>query len=63
GVLKVPGGRTDTTGYAELQMQFNDISYAGFAPVLKMRYQRTQSNVSRFDARESAVTLGLASKF
>lgn len=59
----VPGGRSDTTGYAEVQLQFNEISYAGFAPQLRLRHQRTQSNVSRFEANETSVVLGLASKF
>lgn len=61
--IAVPGGRSDTMGFAELQFQFNDISYAGFAPLLRLRHQRTQSNVSRFEAKETSVVLGLASKF
>lgn len=61
--ITVPGGRKDTTGFAEMQMQFNDISYAGFAPLLRVRHQRTTSNVSRFSAKETSVVLGLASKF
>jgi len=61
--IVVPGGRSDTSGFAEMQMQFNDASYAGFAPVLRLRHQRTTSNVSRFSARETSVVLGLASKF
>ncbi|RUS59381.1 DUF560 domain-containing protein [Pseudorhodobacter sp. E13] len=61
--LTVPGGKKDTTRYAEVQMQFNDVSYAGFAPHLRLRHQSTRSNVSRFDAREVSATLGIASKF
>ncbi|WP_415234242.1 surface lipoprotein assembly modifier [Pseudorhodobacter sp.] len=61
--IAVPGGRNDTSGFAEMQLQFNDTSYAGFAPVLRLRHQRTQSNVSRFEAQESSVVIGLASKF
>lgn len=61
--MTVPGGKKDTTRYAEVQMQFNDISYAGFAPQFRLRHQSTQSNVSRFDAREVSATLGIASKF
>jgi hypothetical protein len=61
--LTVPGGRDDITSYGEVQMQFNDLSHSGFAPLLRLRHQRTASNVSRFDPRESSVVLGLASKF
>ena len=61
--IAIPGGRSDTTGFAEVQFQFNEISYAGFAPLLRLRHQRTQSNISRFEARETSVVLGLASKF
>lgn len=61
--ITVPGGRSDKTGYAELQFQFTEISYAGFAPELRLRHQRTTSNVSRFKANETSLTLGLASKF
>lgn len=61
--LSVPGGKKDTTRYAEVQIQFNDLSYAGFAPHLRIRQQSTQSNVSRFEAREVSAALGLASKF
>lgn len=61
--IVVPGGRTDTTGYAELQLQFNKASYAGFAPQLRLRHLRTHSNVSRFETKETSITLGIASKF
>lgn len=61
--LSVPGGRDDTTGFGEMQFQFNEISYAGFAPVLKLRHEMTQSNVSRFEAKQTSVVVDLASKF
>jgi hypothetical protein len=61
--LVVPGGRDDTTGFGEMQFQFNEISYAGFAPVLKLRHEQTQSNVSRFEAKQTSVVIDLASKF
>lgn len=61
--IVVPGGRKDKSVFAEVQMTFSNTSYAGFAPLISLRKQRTQSNVSRFDASETAVTLGLRSTF
>jgi tetratricopeptide (TPR) repeat protein len=61
--MVVPGGRADMTSYAELQMQIDDLSFTGFSPVLRLRHQRTTSNVSRFEAQETSVVLGIASKF
>ncbi|MGO4909566.1 surface lipoprotein assembly modifier [Pseudorhodobacter sp. W20_MBD10_FR17] len=61
--MAVPGGRSDTTGFGEMQFQFNEVSYAGFAPVLKLRHEMTHSNVSRFEAKETSLVVDLASKF
>jgi hypothetical protein len=61
--IAVTGGRSDTTGFGEMQFQFNEVSYAGFAPVLKLRHEMTHSNVSRFEAKETSLVVDLASKF
>lgn len=61
--IPVPGGRRDTRTFAELQVLFPRIEYAGFAPQLSLRRQRTGSNVSRFDTVETSVTLGIKSTF
>lgn len=59
----VPGGRQDRSLTAELELGFDRLSYLGFAPVIGLRSVRTQSNVSRFDSSETALTLGLRSTF
>lgn len=61
--LVVPGGREDTTRFGELNFMFDDLEYSGFAPVLNLRKQSTHSNVSRFEASETSVTLAIRSTF
>ncbi len=61
--ITVPGGRQDVTGYLALDVAFPDVEYSGFAPVLSLRRQVTSSNVSRFDAVESSISLGVESVF
>jgi hypothetical protein len=61
--LDVPGGRNDTSAFIEMKLSLGAVSYAGFAPEVTLRHQRSSSNVSRFDSQESSVTLGLKSLF
>jgi hypothetical protein len=61
--LEVPGGRDDRSAFVEMKLSFGTVSYAGFAPEVTLRHQRSSSNVSRFDSQESSVTLGLKSLF
>ena len=62
-VFNVPGGKQDRSAYADMNIFLPDIDYAGFAPTLRLRAGRTQSNVSRFNTREFSVTVGIRSKF
>ena len=59
----IPGGRQDTSAYADLSLFFADYDYAGFAPTVTFRAGRKSSNVSRFDTREFSVNFGFQSKF
>ncbi len=62
-IFAVPGGRQDRSVYADVNLFFADMDYAGFAPTLRMRAGRKFSNVSRFETRELSVSLGIESKF
>lgn len=63
GPIVVPGGRQDRSAYADVDLTFVDIDYAGFSPSLRFRIGRTRSNDSRFNTREASVSLGIESKF
>lgn len=63
GFLPVPGGRQDSTVFAQIDMTFHKLQYAGFSPSLRVRQSRTKSNVSRFTGSELAISFGLESKF
>lgn len=56
-------GRQDTSAFADLNLFFDDLDYAGFAPAVTLRAGRRSSNISRFDTREFSVSVGIASKF
>ena len=62
-VFNVPGGKQDRSAYADVNIFLPDMDYAGFAPTVRIRAGRTQSNVSRFDTREISVAVGIRSKF
>lgn len=62
-IFTVPGGRQDTSVYGDLSLFFDQYDYAGFAPMLRVRTGKKDSNVSRFDIREFSVSLGIESKF
>ena len=55
--------RRDETVFADVTLFFEDYDYAGFAPTLKLRAERTKSNFSAFTSREFSVALGIQSKF
>lgn len=59
----VTTGRQDQSAYADLNLFFADLDYAGFAPTINIRVGRKSSNISRFDTRELSVSLGIRSKF
>ena len=59
----VPGGRQDTSAYADLNVFFEDYDYAGFAPMLRLRAGKRFSNHSRFETSEFSISLGVESKF
>nr|WP_255723205.1 surface lipoprotein assembly modifier [Thalassobius sp. Cn5-15] len=59
----VPGGRRDETVFGQLEATFTQFDYAGFAPTVTLRSRRTTSNVSRFETRETTLSLGVRSSF
>ncbi len=63
GFSRVPGGRKDESAFANIDLIFDDYGYAGFAPTLTIRGRKTWSNVSRFDTKELALSLGFRSSF
>lgn len=62
-IFNVPGGRQDNSIYGDLSLFFDEYDYAGFAPMLRVRTGKKDSNISRFDIREFSVSLGIESKF
>ncbi|MFS4580243.1 hypothetical protein [Phaeobacter sp. C3_T13_0] len=59
----LPDGREDTSLYADVNLFFEDYDYAGFAPTLRLRAGKKDSNHSRFQSRELSLSLGIQSKF
>ncbi|MFV1465067.1 hypothetical protein [Phaeobacter sp. JH57H1] len=56
-------GREDRSYYADVNLFFEDYDYAGFAPTLRLRAGKKDSNHSRFQSRELSLSLGIQSKF
>lgn len=63
GFIPVPGGRQDEAIFFDIDATFTNIEYAGFSPSLRVRRTLTDSNVSRFDTEEWAVSVGIESNF
>ena len=63
GFIPVPGGRTDKAIFFDVEAKFTSIEYAGFSPNLKLRHTQNESNLSRYDTSEWAVSLGIQSNF
>ena len=61
--IPVEGGRQDMSLYGDVTMVFTDYDIAGFAPTLRLRAGRKSSNVSRFETRETSISMGIQSKF
>lgn len=62
-LFPVPGGREDKVLAAELEFGVPPLEYMGFVPTVTLSTERTTSNVSRFETRETSVTLGFRSSF
>ncbi|MCU9837850.1 hypothetical protein OEZ49_08730 [Ruegeria sp. WL0004] len=59
----VQNGRKEHSIYGDLNLIFDQYDVAGFAPVLRLRSGRKDSNISRFDIRETSISIGIESKF
>ncbi len=62
-LFAVPGGRQDRTVFANANIGFPDVSYAGFTPGLRIDVSRANSNVSRFDRTTFSAGLTISSQF
>ncbi|XDA97612.1 hypothetical protein AB1M95_16065 [Sulfitobacter sp. LCG007] len=62
-IFEVPGGRRDRSLYGDVNLFFPDFDYAGFAPNLRISTGKRYSNVSRFESRETSISVGIESKF
>ncbi len=62
-LFAVTGGRQDRTVFANADIGFPEISYAGFTPGLRIDASRTDSNVSRFDRTSFSASLTISSQF
>ncbi len=61
--VPLDGGRQETTIFANANIGFPNVSYAGFTPGLRIDASRTDSNVSRFDRETLSVGLTISSQF
>lgn len=62
-IFPVPGGRSDLTQFARLEMQFNDIDWWGFSPVVTLNGRWTDSNVSLYDSVQTGIGFSFRSTF
>lgn len=58
-----PGGRTDEFRTFTLGATFSNLSTYGFSPRATLRYDRTKSNISRFERRDWSYNIGFTSTF
>jgi hypothetical protein len=63
GPFPVPGGRQDLSGFGELTLGLDQVSWAGFAPTMTVRARKTTSNVSSYTSDEVSVGFGVSSQF
>lgn len=63
GFIQVPGGRRDTSLYGDVTFFFEDYDYAGFAPSVRIRTGKRDSNVSRYDSNELSINFEIRSTF
>lgn len=61
--VAAPGGRQETSVYADVTAVIENVDYAGFVSAVTVRPGRKSSNVSRFDTKELSVSLGIQSNF
>lgn len=63
GFANVTRGRTDQGLWVEAAMSLPDVSYRGLSPMLTLRRQKTDSNISKYQTDETALYFGLAADF
>jgi hypothetical protein len=63
GFTALEGGRKDRTAFANMNIGFPQVSYAGFSPGLRLDASRTRSNVSRYDRTTFSAGLTISSSF
>jgi hypothetical protein len=63
GFSALDGGRKDRTAFANMNIGFPQVSYAGFSPGLRLDASRSRSNVSRYDRTTFSAGLTISSSF
>ena len=63
GFIEVPGGRHDKSLYGDVTFFFEDFDYGGFAPSVRLRTGKRDSNVSRYDSNEFSINFEIRSTF
>jgi hypothetical protein len=61
--IPVPGGRRDESLSASLDIAFQDMTHAGFMPVVSLTAERTDSNVGRFETEALSIGFSIRSAF
>jgi len=62
-LFPVTGGRQDETVFADANIGFPNVSFAGFTPRLRVDVSKVNSNVSRFDRTTSSIGFTISSQF
>jgi len=61
--IPIEGGRQDDRVFGRVEAVFVDYTYAGFAPVVTLDYERRESNDNRFSSEGANIAVGLRSTF
>lgn len=57
------GGRQDKSFFAEINLNFNRLSYYGFSPTVSVSYRDVNSTIDIFSRRETSISLSVMSDF
>lgn len=63
GFFSVPGGRQDTSVFANVVVAFEKLDYAGFTPTVTLRAQQNRSNISNLNSTQLSASIGIKSSF
>lgn len=63
GLIRVPGGRQDTTLFGTVTLAFEKLDYAGFTPTVTLRARKNSSNISNLNSSALTASIGIKSSF